>query len=131
MGRLQLLAVVASLPILACTSQHQQDPLLSPNPQIITEAEIINSRANTAYDVIRKVHANFLTYRGAVSLRDTTMAMPFIFVDDLAYGPFSTLRSISANQISEIRLYRAWEAVLKFGTGLPGGAIAIRTRLDN
>ena len=38
--------------------------------------------------------------------------------------------SIPATQLAEIRLYRAWEAVGKFGSGLPGGAIAIYTRLE-
>jgi hypothetical protein len=53
-----------------------------------------------------------------------------VFMDDQVYGPVSVLRNIPASPIAEIRLYRAWEAVIKYGSGLPGGAIAIYSRLD-
>jgi hypothetical protein len=53
-----------------------------------------------------------------------------VFMDDQVYGPVSVLRNIPASQIAAIRLYRAWEAVIKHGSGLPGGAIAIYSRLD-
>jgi hypothetical protein len=38
------------------------------------------------------------------------------------------LRNIPASQVSTIRLYRAWEATTKFGTGNMSGVIAITTR---
>lgn len=114
----------------ACSAAPHQDPALSANPEIISLEEIQASRGYTAYDVIKKVHANFLSYRGKTSFRDTVSAMPLVFMDDQFYGPISVLSSIQASEIAQIRLYRAWEAVLKYGTGLPGGAIAIYTRLD-
>ncbi|HEY3133637.1 MAG TPA: hypothetical protein VGJ47_03325 [Gemmatimonadaceae bacterium] len=120
-----MLAVVG-----ACSPAPFRDPLAEPDRQIITQDEIAASHGNTAYDVIRKLHGNFLSYRGRTSIRDTASAMPVVFVDDQAYGPVSVLRSIPATQIAEIRLYRAWEAVGKYGSGLPGGAIAIYTRLE-
>src|SRR5205814_9355065 len=101
------------------------------DPAIITLAERTASRGVSAYDIIKKVHANFLSYRGRTSLRDTVSSMPMVFVDDQIFGPIGVLRDIQASQIAEIRLYRAWEAVLKYGTGLPGGAISIKTRLEN
>jgi len=122
-----LLSIVA---LGACTRAPYTDPSLAPDREIITQDEIEASRGATAYDVIRKVHGNFLSYRGRTSIKDTASAMPMVFVDDQAFGPVSTLRTIPASQLAEIRLYRAWEAVIKYGTGLPGGAIAIYTRLD-
>jgi len=113
-----------------CSSAPFRDPLLEPDRQIITQDEIEASHGSTAYDVIRKLHGNFLSYRGRTSLKDAASAMPVVFVDDQAFGPVSILRSIPAMQRAEIRLYRAWEAVGKFGSGLPGGAIAIYTRLE-
>ena len=122
-----LLSIVA---LGACTRAPYTDPSLAPDREIITQDEIEASRGATAYDVIRKVHGNFLSYRGRTSIKDTASAMPMVFVDDQAFGPVSTLRTIPASQLAEIRLYRAWEAVIKYGTGLPGGAIAIYTRLE-
>jgi hypothetical protein len=119
------------LAIGGCTAAKHTDPLLSPDPEVITLDEITASRGNSAYDVIKKVHANFLSYRGRTSIADSVSSMPMVFVDDQVFGPISVLRNIPASQIAEIRLYRAWEAVLKYGSGLPGGAISIKTRLDN
>lgn len=116
----------------ACSQAKHIDPLLTPeDPEIITQDQIIASRATSAYDVIKKLHGNFLSYRGRTSFIDSASSMPQVFMDDQIYGPISSLRNIPASQIAEIRLYRAWEAVLKYGTGLPGGAIAIKSRLDN
>ena len=115
----------------ACVTASHQDPALTANPEIISQQEIIASRGSSAYDVIRKVHANFLSYRGENSFIDKGASMPMVFMDDQVFGPVSTLRNIPASQISEIRLYRAWEAILKYGAGLPAGAISIKTRLDN
>ena len=115
----------------ACASTSHLDPALTANPQVISQQEIIDSHATSAYDAIRKLHSNFLSYRGENSFIDKGASMPMVFIDDQVYGPVSTLRNIPASQISEIRLYRSWEAILKYGSGLPAGAISIKTRLDN
>jgi outer membrane cobalamin receptor len=46
----------------------------------------------------------------------------------MEFGPITSLRNIPASEISTIRLYRAWEATTKYGTGNMGGVIAISTR---
>ena len=100
-----------------------------PNPQVITEDQIEASRGATAYEVIQKVHANFLSYRGETSLnRNSSRPFPTVYLDGQEYGPISTLANLSASQIATIRLYRSWEATTKFGTGNMGGVIAITTR---
>jgi outer membrane cobalamin receptor len=99
------------------------------DPQIITEEEIEASRAPTAYEVIQKLRANFLSYRGETSLnRSTSHPYPTVYVDGQEFGPLSSLRNIPASQVATIRLYRSWEATTKFGTGHPGGVIAVTTR---
>ncbi len=115
----------------ACASTSHLDPALTATPELISQQEIVASRGNSVYDVIQRVHANFLSYRGETSFIDKGASMPIVFMDDQVYGPISVLRNIPASQVSEIRLYRAWEAVLKYGSGLPAGAISIKTRLDN
>jgi outer membrane cobalamin receptor len=97
--------------------------------QIITEEEVEASRAPTAYDVIQKVHANFLSYRGETSFnKNGSQPYPTVYVDGQQFGPLTSLRNISASQVATIQLYRSWEATTKFGTGNMGGVIAITTR---
>jgi len=99
------------------------------DPQLITEEEVEASRAPTAYEVIQKLRANFLSYRGETSFnRNNSQPYPTVYLDGQQYGPLSILRNIPASQVSTIRLYRSWEATTKFGTGNMGGVIAITTR---
>lgn len=99
------------------------------DPQLITEEEVEASRAPTAYEVIQKLRANFLSYRGETSFtRSNSQPYPTVYLDGQQYGPLSILRNIPASQVSTIRLYRSWEATTKFGTGNMGGVIAITTR---
>jgi hypothetical protein len=125
-----LLPVLLIAAVCACTRAPYRDPSLALDREIITQDEIEASRGSSAYDVIRKLHGNFLSYRGRTSIKDTVTSMPMVFMDDQVYGPISVLRNIPASQIAEIRLYRAWEATIKYGSGLPGGAIAIYSRLE-
>ncbi|HEV7837873.1 MAG TPA: TonB-dependent receptor plug domain-containing protein [Gemmatimonadaceae bacterium] len=121
------LALVPAI-LLGCTPPRLGSGEIA-NPQLITEDQIEASRATTAYEVIQKVHANFLSYRGETSLnRSTSRPFPTVYVDGQEYGPISSLSNLSASQIATIRLYRSWEATTKFGTGNMGGVIAITTR---
>lgn len=126
----RLLALFLAFAFSACAAAHTEPEIGSGNLEIITRDQILASRATSAYDVIKKLHANFLSYRGRTSFVDSASSMPQVFMDDQIYGPVSSLKNIPAGQIAQIRLYRAWEAVLKYGSGLPGGAIAIYSRLD-
>ena len=99
------------------------------NSNVITEDEIVASRATTAYEVIHKLRANFLTNRGETSFNKAqSNPYPTVYVDDQEFGPISTLSSIPASQISTIRLYRVSEANAKYGTHNLSGVIAIFTR---
>jgi outer membrane cobalamin receptor len=116
-------AIVGCAP--PAVNSHSDDP----KSQLITQDEIEASRAPTAYEVIQKLRANFLTYRGETSFdRSKSQPYPTVYVDGQEYGSVGMLRNIPASQVSTIRLYRAWEATTKFGTGNMGGVIAITTR---
>ena len=114
--------------VLACAP-----PRLGPgemnNPELITEDEIVASRATTAYEAIQKLRANFLTYRGETSL-DKSMSSPYptVYLDGQEFGPITILRTIPASQVSIIRLYRAWEATTKYGSRNMSGVIEVSTR---
>ena len=114
--------------LLACAPP-RVGPGESSESQLITEEQIEASRAATAYDVIQKLRANFLSYRGETGLgKSSSQPYPTVYVDGQEFGPMSTLRNIPASQVATIRLYRSWEATTKFGTGNMGGVIAITTR---
>jgi outer membrane cobalamin receptor len=125
----QLLRMSVTTVIVACAapavSSHSEDS----RAQLITQEEIEASRAPTAYEVIQKLRANFLTYRGETSFdKNKSQAYPTVYVDGQEYGSVTMLRNIPASQVATIRLYRAWEATTKFGTGNMGGVIAVTTR---
>ncbi|MEA2760787.1 MAG: hypothetical protein QOD47_71 [Gemmatimonadaceae bacterium] len=129
MSGAQLILVSVTAAIVGCTSPkiggHSEDS----RSQLITQEEIEASRAPTAYDAVQKLRANFLTYRGETSF-DKTKSQPYptVYVDGQEYGTVTMLRNIPASQVSTIRLYRAWEATTKFGTGNMSGVIAVTTR---
>jgi hypothetical protein len=98
------------------------------DPDVITEDEIATVNASNAYDIIKKLRANFLSYRGKTSMLGTSNADPTVYVDDQAYGPISSLRTIPASQVTSIRMYRSWDAKTKYGQGNMGGVIAVNTK---
>jgi hypothetical protein len=104
-------------------------PRGSADSQLITEEEVDATHAPNAYEVIQKLRANFLSYRGETSFnKNNSQPYPTVYLDGQQYGPIAVLRNIPASQVSTIRLYRSWEATTKFGTGNMGGVIAVTTR---
>jgi hypothetical protein len=99
------------------------------NSQVITEDEIVASRASNAFEVIHKLRSNFLTNRGETSVnKNQSTPFPTVYLDDQEFGPISTLSSIPASQITMIRLYRVSEANAKYGSHNLSGVISIYTR---
>lgn len=96
---------------------------------VITEAEIAQSQALSAYDAVQKLRANFFSNRGRTTILGDTSPLPVVYVDGIEYGPMTSLQNIPASQVASIRLYRAWEATTKFGMGKPAGVIEVITKL--
>ncbi|MEO8193761.1 MAG: TonB-dependent receptor plug domain-containing protein [Gemmatimonadales bacterium] len=125
-GRL-LAGVVVPFWLIAC-AHPQSASQSSSHAEEITEEEIAASNQVNAYEVVRKLRANFLSFRGKTSLIGTSNADPTVYVDEIAFGPVSSLKTIPASQITRIRLYRSWEATTKYGMGNMGGVIAVSTK---
>jgi outer membrane cobalamin receptor len=117
--------LLLSLVLGACAQAGQKG---SRDTNVISEAEIDASGGTTAYDVIQKVRSNFLSDRGKTTLVGASPNKPSVFVDGVHFGEISALRSVSARQLASIRLYRAWEAQQKYGSGFVGGVIELTTR---
>jgi hypothetical protein len=119
--------VLLPLVLLACAPHHNASGAYDSN--LITEDEIVDSRAGNAYDVIHKLRANFLSNRGKISIYSpATVSMPTVYVDEQRYGDINVLSTIPAGVIATIRLYRAWDATTRYGINNAGGVIAITTR---
>jgi hypothetical protein len=99
---------------------------------VITADEIATIDVATAYDVVSRLRPEFLKTRGPISISpDKAAEQPSItvYLDGMESGPVErTLDLIPANQVSEIRLYRAADAVTKYGTRHTGGVIAVTTK---
>lgn len=127
MIRAHWVGVLVPIVLLGCASQHIARGAYDPN--LITEDEIVDSHASTAYDVIHKLRANFLSYRGKISIYSpATVSMPTVYVDEQRYGDINILTTIPAEVIATIRLYRAWDATTRYGINNASGVIAITTR---
>jgi hypothetical protein len=97
---------------------------------VVTEDQIEQLHATTAYDIVVQTHSAFLHSRGRESQDPNVPAIPVhVYVDDTYYGDVSSLRGISATVVMEIRLYQSYEAQYKFGSGHMGGVIQVITKI--
>lgn len=113
--------------LMACVHQGQSGAAAS-SGEVITEAEIAQSQAVTAYDAVQKLRANFFSNRGRTTILGDTSPLPVVYLDGVEYGPMTSLKNIPAAHVATIRMYRAWEAA-KFGLGKTAGVIEVTTKL--
>lgn len=127
--RLKFCLLAAGMVLTSCARREANVPM-EYNANIITEAEVIASGAQTAYDVVKKLRSNFVaSTRGRTTINNANSPQePVVFLDEQMFGALNTLKNIPADQVGEIRLYRAWEATTKYGTGFMAGVIAVTTR---
>ena len=105
---------------------------------LIRADEIATVQVSTAYDVVARLRGEFLKSRGTVTRapgratdRTITVEQPRItvFLDGVEAGPVEqTLYLIPASEVVEIRLYRAADAVTKYGSRHAGGVIEVTTK---
>ena len=117
---------------------------LSPAAAVMTEAEIADSHANTAYEAIQLSHPLYLmssidvaplTQRDVCHNIKRTRAetdwknrqFPDVYLNGICLGGIGELRGIPASSVREIRFVRADNAGA-FGIGRPGGVILVTTK---
>lgn len=128
MSKCVRLSQVLALLFLAACQSTQRRPATS-GIDSIGEDEIEAMRVTTAYDVVSRVHGEYLHSRGRQSMDAHMPEIPaHVFVDDTYYGDINTLRTIPASQLSEVRFYQAYEAQYKFGSGHMGGVVQLITK---
>lgn len=124
-----LISIAMAGGLIACHGANTWDAP-APSRNIITRTEIEGSRANSAWDAVVKLRANFMTSRGANSLTQKVNKEPTVYLDDVEYGNLGTLKQIPANAVAEIRFIEGWNAETKYGPGHAAGVIQVYTRVQ-
>ena len=94
--------------------------------------EIANAHAdaNTVYDAVARLRPNWLAPHGVTSSNmSSTTEFATVFVDGVLYGDLSTLRSLQAYHVADIRYYDITQSGAKYGIrGGSSGVIDVRTK---
>jgi len=116
-GQLLVLLILAACATTGGTSPGSSD--------VLTRAEIENSRASDAYELLQQLRPQFLRGRGSVSMRNPAVGQPVVYKNEVRHGDIQSLRSILIEEIAEIRFISASDATTRWGTGHAGGVIQV------
>lgn len=128
MKRAPSIAVVLALALSVGCHQQRAESRGSASHNVITQEEIDASGAQNVYDVIARLRGNYLSDRGAISIKSNVHSRAIVFLNDQEYGIPETMRNISPNRIAEIRYYPGTDAVARYGAQYGGGVILLISR---
>ena len=121
--------VLGAAAVMACASAGAGSTSVDAgNPNIITADQISASQQTNAYDVVSRLRPNFLKSRGRTTVYAQGSDYAAVFLDGQSFGDLSSLRNISAPQISSIHFIRGTDAVTLYGMQYGAGVIDIRTK---
>ena len=123
--------VVLGLVLIGACSQAQPEGRPTRDRNVLTAAELERVAVETAYDAIQRLRPDFLRPRGRLSLENPAASLPVVYLDDIRLGGPDALRTIRVADVHEIRYLSASDATTRYGTGHPGGVIAVITRKGN
>ena len=95
---------------------------------VLTRDEIITSSATTALELLQQLRPQFLRSRGATSLQNPRPTYPVVYMNEVRHGGVESLRTIMAEEISEVRFISGADATTRWGTGHGAGVIQILAR---
>ena len=119
-------APVAALVVFSSCSVPPSTELRAPprSSSVITQMQIADSYANSAYDVVARLHPSALRVSGGKRFE------PTVYLDGLRLGGVSELQRIPAIGIAQIRFLNASEAFGLYGSDQRiGGAIVVTSRV--
>jgi hypothetical protein len=88
-----------------------------PSGDIITRQEITATSLVTAYEVVQRLHPQWLRSRG--------LGEPIVYVNNSRRGDPEELRLIMAESIAEIVYFNGRDATFRFGSGHGSGVIQV------
>ena len=95
---------------------------------LITREELLTAPSSNAFDAIMNLRPSLLRSRGGKTADGNFPQRPQVFLDGQQYGDIETLKTISVQSITSIRLLNAADATTKYGYGYPSGVIEVSTR---
>jgi hypothetical protein len=126
------LAGLCTIGLLAggCASSGASPPVGARTRNLITQEEIEQANARTAYDLVQSLRPEYMRSRGVTSTRDDprTGGLPVVYQNGTFYGPLESLGGINPGIIREIRYLNARDATTRFGTNVANGVIEIITK---
>jgi len=101
---------------------------------VITAEDMSQLHVNNLYEVVQRLHPEWLTPRNAQTLATTpsgsSAAMTMqadVYLDSQHAGSVDVLRQIPIAGAASIHHYDAAQSEVRFGTGLPNGVIQVIT----
>lgn len=96
------------------------------NRDVITAEEVQATNRNTVYEVVQRLHPQWLRSRGVATM-DPGGAGIVVLLNGSRIGGISALRQIPANGVSSIEYVDGPTATQRWGTGFGHGAIVVST----
>lgn len=100
----------------------------SGNRDIISMAEIQESQAATALDIIQELRPRWLMRNRGLRTIEGTLDAPYVVMDDLPPRRLEYLGEIPRDVLVELRWIPPREATFLYGTGFTEGVIKVTTR---
>ena len=121
------LCLIAIAAVLGCATG-SGTPKPSRNPNLLTAKEIESANVSTAYDAVERLRPLFLHSRGEISMSNQRAQFATVYLNGQRYGDLSSLRSLLASQVLEIRYYSVAEGAARFGLMNAGGVIDVKLK---
>lgn len=125
------LGVVAALGS-GCAASRSSTPIT--DPDVITEDQIVRSKASNAYDLIATISPKMFTAHGAATTRGQQPPTPgrqalpvVVYIDNVKVGPIEELKTLGKIDVKEIRYLSPRVATDRWGENHAGGVIYVTT----
>ena len=111
----------------ACSASNPARPQGDAN--IIRRDEVVAGSYQTAYDIVRSIHPNWLVKRSPSNSRTPTSI--WVYVDGTKYGDTNWLRNVPGSSVGSIQRIDAGTATTRWGIGHSEGVLYVTTYVRN
>jgi len=101
-----------------------------PSSSVISEAEIEQSTATNAYEIVQQLRPHLLQRQANRQNIAMTPGAPsaVVYVDGVRYGFVESLQNISSFSIAEIEYISGREATFRYGSDHSAGAFLVKSK---
>ncbi len=122
MNRLRVIVPAAAVLAMACASGGQTSGRSVGNRNVITAEELASlGGLGDVYDAIQRLRSTWFRTRSGTTA-------PVVVIDNVRAGDLEMLRSISTQNVQQLRYISPSDATTRWGTGYTGGAIEVIMR---